>query len=210
MRQAGNAGVEQLGKTLARRADAIGNAVQPLIDSIAERHAAFIDAVNKTGTGFRNAGAQTRRYAKDVLTDDVAGLIEFFLQRLMGAGNRGTNALGMDDDCFALAAKTVDEIADAAFIVGIGAFDLVDLGVNQCFQFDSARQCALDAFTHGLNFATHSLADRHDAVGGQMFRLGKTDGNFCHGLGGDAHFLRPADHHRKTPKHDNGNNNRHE
>ena len=46
----------------------------------------------------------------------------------------------MGDDGFAFAAQPVDQRADAGFILRIGAFDLVDLAVDQRFQFDGARQ----------------------------------------------------------------------
>jgi hypothetical protein len=149
-----------------------------------------------------------RGNAEYVAADDVAGLIQFLLQRLMRAGDRGAHALGMGDDGIALAAEAVDQAADAAFIVAIGALQLVDLGVDQRLQLDRARQSALDAFAHGLHLAAHRLADHHHPVGRQMLRLGQPHGHFGHGLRGDAHLLRAADHdgeaEEQQNRHDEG------
>ena len=94
------------------------------------------------------------------VADDVAGRVELVLQRLVGAGDRGAHALGMGDDGFALAAEAIDQGADARLVLGIGALDLVDFGVDQRLELDGARQRALDAFAHGRDFAAHGLADR--------------------------------------------------
>ena len=69
-------------------------------------------------------------------------------QRLMRAGDRGADALRMGDDGFALAAQPVDQRADARGVLRIGALDLVDFGVDERFEFDRARERALDAFAH--------------------------------------------------------------
>ena len=136
------------------------------------------------------------------VADDVAGRADLVAQRLVRAGDRGAHALGMGDHGFALAAETVDQRADAGVVLGIGAFDLVDFGVDQRFELDGARQRALDAFAHGRDFAAHGLADHHDAVLGQVFRLGEAERHFGHRLGGHAHFLRAAHHGGEGPEQD--------
>ena len=54
--------------------------------------------------------------------------------------------------------------ADARLVLGVGAFQLVDLGVDERLQLDGARQRAFDAFAHRRDLAAHRLADHHDAV----------------------------------------------
>ena len=85
---------------------------------------------------------------------------------------------------------------------GIGALELVDLGVDKRFELDGARQRALDAFAHGRDLAAHGLADHHDAVLGQVFRLGEAERHLGHRLGGKPHVLRAADHHGEAPEQD--------
>ncbi len=92
----------------------------------------------------------------------------------------------MGDDGVALAAEPVDQRADARLVLRVGALDLVDLGVDERFQLDGARQRALDAFAHGRDLAAHGLADHHDAVLGEVLGLGEAEGHFGHRLRGDA------------------------
>ena len=120
----------------------------------------------------------------------------------MRAGDRGADTLGVGDNGLALAAETVDKRADARGVLRIGALDLVHFGVDEGFEFDRARQRAFDAFAHGGNFAADSLADHHDAVLRQVFRLGKAERHFGHRLRGNAHFLRAAHHHREGEDQD--------
>jgi hypothetical protein len=88
-----------------------------------------------------------------LLAHHGAGRVEFVLQRLVRAGNGGAHALGVVDDGFALGAKPVDEGADASLVLGIGALELVDLGVDEGLELDGARERALDALVHGLKLA---------------------------------------------------------
>ncbi|WP_413468415.1 pentapeptide repeat-containing protein [Mesorhizobium muleiense] len=118
----------------------------------------------------------------------------------MRAGDRGAHAFGVGDHRFALAAQPVDERADAGFILRIGALDLVDLAVDQGFELDGTCKRALDAFTHGRNLAADGLTDHHDAILGDLLRLGQAKSHLRHRLSGDAHLLRAANHGCKRPE----------
>ncbi len=115
----------------------------------------------------------------------------------------------MGDHRVALLAEPVDQAADAGLVLRIGALELVDLGVDQRFQLNGACQRALDAFAHGRDFAAHGLADHHDAVLGDVFRLGEPEGHLRHGLGGDAHVLGAAHHDREAPEEHQRDEHRH-
>ncbi|RWN03424.1 MAG: hypothetical protein EOR84_00010 [Mesorhizobium sp.] len=122
----------------------------------------------------------------------------------MRAGDRGAHAFGVGDHRLALAAQPVDKRADARFILRIGALDLVDLAVDQGFELDGTCKRALDAFTHGRNLAADGLPDHHDAILGDLLRLGQAEGHFRHRLSGDAHLLRAANHGCKRPEQEDG------
>ena len=108
----------------------------------------------------------------------------------------------MGDHGLALAAQSVDQKPDARGILRIGALDLVDLGVNEGFEFDGAGKGAFDAFAHGRNLAANGLADHHHPVLGEIFRLGETKCHFGHGLCGNPHFLGAANHRGESPEQD--------
>ena len=212
--QLGDAGVEQAGEGFAGRGETVGDRIQTALDGIEDRHRAFVDAVDQLVARRGDRHRQLGRGAKDVLANDIACRIDFVAQRLMGAGDRGAHALGVADDGLALAAEAVDERTDTALIVGVGAFELADLAVDERFELDGTRQRALDAFAHRGNLAAHRLADHHHAVLRDILRLGEAEGNFGHRLGGDAHVLRAADHRREGPeqddRHDGGDRNTHQ
>ena len=108
----------------------------------------------------------------------------------------------MGDDGVALLAEPVDQRADACLVLGVGALELVDLGVDQRLQLDGARQRALDAFAHRRDLAAHGLADHHDAVLGEPLGLGEAEGHFGHRLRGEPHVLGAAHHDGEAPEQD--------
>ena len=120
-----------------------------------------------------------------------------FLELLVGAGDRGADALDMADDRLALAAQLLDQAAHAHFIVGIAALQRIDLGMDEGFQLGGTGDGALYALVHRHDFAAHGLTDGHDALGGDGFRVGEAQGNFRHGTGGIAQILGAGDHDRE-------------
>ncbi len=108
----------------------------------------------------------------------------------------------MADHGFALIAKIADERTDTNFVVAISAFKLIDLGLNESLKFNSACECAFNAFVHRGNFATDSLAQCGYTITSGGFRLQELESSFRHAARCDMHFLRTADEMCKAPEHD--------
>ena len=165
-----------------------------------DRHAALVDAVDQRAAGIGDGHRQLGRRRQDEVADHVARRAELVAQGLVGARNRAPDPLGMADQRVALAAQAVDQAADAHLVLRIGAFQLVDLGVNQGLQLDSPGQGALDAFAHGGDLAAHRLTNGHHAILGERFGLGQAQRQLGHRLGGRPHLLGAADHDREAPE----------
>ncbi len=125
----------------------------------------------------------------------------------MCAGDGCAYAFSVADDAFTFRAKPVHQVANARFVLRIGALQFTHLGVNQGFELDGAGEGAVHAVTHGLHFTAHGLTNGHDALMGEVFRLGKTEGSFRHRLRGKPHFLRAAHHDGKPPEQDHRDDN---
>ena len=117
----------------------------------------------------------------------------------MGAGEGGRNLVGVGDNGFALARKLVEQHADTALVVAIGALERGDLGADHGFEFAGAGQRPLDAVAHRGDLAANRLAQRHHLLGGDGFRLGEANRDLRHRSGGMAHLL-CATHHRAHGK----------
>ncbi len=85
------------------------------------------------------------------------------------------------------------QVADADFVVVVGALERRDFVVHQRFKFGGARQRALDAVAHRGDFAADGLADIDDGVLGGGFRLGEPHRDFRHGLRDEAQIMGAAD-----------------
>ena len=114
-----------------------------VIHGIEQVHAAFVDAVDQRVAGIGDRHRQLGRGVQDRVADDVARLTDLVAQRLVRAGDRGANALGMGDHGFALAAQPVDQRADARGVLRIGPLDLVHFGVDEGFKLHGARQACV-------------------------------------------------------------------
>ena len=90
--------------------------------------------------------------------------------------------------------KFAEQIADAHFVVVIGALERGDFVVHQRFQLGGARERALDAVAHGGDFAADGLADGHDLLARGGLRLRQPHRHLGHGLGDQAQVLRAAEH----------------
>ena len=131
----------------------------------------------------------------DSRQDMVGGAVDILDQALMRADDGRAQALGVGEHGVALGAEIVDKAADLGLVVGIGALQRAHLVVDDILQLCGTRQSAFDAFAEGGDLAAHGLADAHDALGGDGFRLGQSQGDFRHGPAHQAHVGRPADHH---------------
>ena len=125
--------------------------------------------------------------------DDAVGYaVEILGESFMRAGDGAAHAVGVGDDRLAFAGEFVDQRPHAAFVVGVGAFEIGDFGANHGFQFAGARDGALDAVAHRGDFAANGLRQRDDLLGGDRLGFGEAHGDFGHRAGGGAHLLRAA------------------
>ncbi len=85
------------------------------------------------------------------------GRREFLRKRFARAKERRPRVVGIDDDGLAFARQFVDEQPNAPLIVGVGAFEVGDLGAHDHFKLAGARQRALDAVAHGGGFTSNRL-----------------------------------------------------
>ena len=165
------------------------------------------------GAGQREADlfalrAQRSRDARAGVADAVgnlaACLFEFFGKVFVCAGDRQLHAVGIGGNRLALGGQFIDKSPHAAFVVGIGAFEIGNLRTHHCFEFACAGERTLDPVAHGGDFASNGLREGHDLFGRHGFRLRETDCDFCHGASGEAHFLRTADHGSGDKEEDRG------
>ncbi len=196
--------VQQVGKGFTGSRDARAYVSGAGFDGFGNSAAAFIDAADQAFARFGEQGAQLLRGRKNIVADDVGSARKFFLELFVRARDRRTHALGMADDSFTLVTEVTNQRTNANFIIAIGAFQLIDFGLNKRFQLDGPRQCAFDAFVHGGDFATHSLSKSRNAITGNSFRLEQPHGSFRHAARSQMHFLRTLYELRKSPEHGDG------
>ena len=208
VRQLGDAGVQQAGERLAGRGEPVGDGIQATLDGIEDRHRACVDAIDQRVAGIGDRHRQVGGGTEDAVADGIASRVDFFLQGLVSAHDRGAYALGVADDRLAFTAEPIDQRADARLVFRIGSLDLADFAVDQRFQFHGPRQSPLDAFAHRCHLAAHGLADHHHPVLREVLRFGQPEGDFRHRLGRDAHVLRAADHGGECPEQDDGQDRR--
>ncbi len=112
------------------------------------------------------------------------------------------HVLGLVDQGLALVGELAEQVADAHFVVVIGALERGDFVVHQRFQLGRARERALDAVAHGGDFAADGLADRHDLFARGGLRLRQPHRHLGHGLGDQAQVLRTAEHEGEHEEED--------
>ena len=208
--EAGDPRVEQAGEGFAGGADAIADGVEPRIDRFVDRGAAFVDAVDQRVAGIGDGHRQLCRRGQDAVADRVARGADLVAHGLVGAGDRGPDALRVADDGVAFGAESVDEGTDAHLVLRIGPFEFVHFRVDKRLEFDGARDGAFDAFAHGGDFAPNRLADHQDAVLRDGLRFGEAERDFGHRLRREPHLLRAADHDGEAPEHEHRNDRRDE
>ena len=134
------------------------------------------------------------RHFIDLVGDQIADRGDVVREIEVDAGDRVANMLGLVDQRFALVGQLGEQIADADFVVVVGALERRHLVVDECFELGGASECALDAITHGRDFAADGLADGDDGLAGDGFGLRQTHRHFGHGFGDHAHVLRAIEH----------------
>ncbi|MGB7830739.1 MAG: hypothetical protein WBL84_00860, partial [Xanthobacteraceae bacterium] len=98
------------------------------------------------------------------------------------------------DQRVALRRDRIEQPSDANFVFRIGALERGNFAVDQALELGGARQRAFDAIAHGGDLATDRLADVHDRIARQRFRLGEPDCDFGHRLTDKAQLLRAREH----------------
>ena len=132
------------------------------IDQLGERVAGAGESVaDFLGLGAERCG-DAAAGAIDALGDAAARLFELFRQRIMGAGHRGADTLGIADDRFTFGRQAVDERADAPLILGIGALQSGHFGAHDRLEFAGARQRPFDAVAHRGDLAADRLRQGDD------------------------------------------------
>ena len=122
----------------------------------------------------------------------------------MNAGDGVAHVFGLADQGLALDGQVREQVADAYFVVVIGALERGDFVVHQRFELGRAGERAFDAVAHGGNFAADGLADGDDLLARRAFRLRQPHRHFRHGLGNQAHVLRAAEHVCEHEEEDHG------
>jgi len=100
---------------------------------------------------------------------------------------------------FTLGRKLIDERAHAAFVVGIGIFQIADFVAHDRVELGGARYRALDPVAHGRNFAPDRLGEGDDLVANKDFWLGQAQRGLGNRARGVAH-LHGAPHQDSADK----------
>ncbi len=192
-------------QAVAGRTDGGGGLVAGALEAVEQRRTALAQGVDHGIAGvaerernvlalFGERTGDALRHFVDLVGDQIADRGDVVGEIEMHAGNGVANLLGLRDQRFALIGQFAEQIADAHFVVIIGALQRRDFVVHQSFEFGGARQSTLDAVAHGGDFAADGLADRNNRLARGGLRLGQTHGDFRHGFGDQPHVLRAAEH----------------
>ena len=166
---------------------ALGQSVDHAVADMAERHRDVLALLGE------RAGDALRHVA-DLVGDQIADRGNIVRQIEVHAGDGVAHVLGLADQILALAGQFAEQVADAHFVVVIGALERGDFVVHQRFQLGRAGERALDPVAHGGDLAADGLADRHDLLARDCFRLRQPHRHLGHGLGDQAQVLRAAEH----------------
>ena len=176
---------------------AIGQRVDHAVADTSERHRDVIAFL-----GERTGDAQ--RHVVDLVGDQIADRRNVVRQVEVHAGDGITHVLGLADQVLALAGQFAEQVADAHFIVVIGALERGDFVVHQRFELGRAGERALDPVAHGGHLAADGLADGDDLLARGAYRLRQPHRHLGHGLGGQAQVLRAAKHEGEHVEEDHG------
>ena len=116
----------------------------------------------------------------DLVGDQIADRGDVVGKIKVDAGDGVAHLLGLIDQSFALIAQLGEQVADADFVIVVGALERGHFIVDQRFQLGCARKRAFDAVAHGGNFAADGLADGHDRLARNGLRLRKPHRDFRH------------------------------
>ena len=126
--------------------------------------------------------------------DELADLRDVRTEVEMDAVDGVANLLGLADQRVALAAKILQQTANAHLVVVISMFQRGDFVGNQRFEFGGARERAFHAVAHSRNLATDRLSDGDDGLACNGLGFCHPHGDFGHRLGDEPQFLRAPRH----------------
>ena len=197
--------VEAVGQPLARRADRRGRAFAGGFEPVEQGRAALGQRIDHGIAGVaererdvlallgERAGDALRHFV-DLLGHQIADRGDVVREVEMHAADGVAHLFGLIDQGLALVGQLADQIADAHFVIVIGALERGHFVVHQRFQLGGTRKRALDAVAHGGDFAADGLADRHDRLARHRFRLRQPHRHLGHGFGDQPQLLRAAEH----------------
>ena len=197
--------IEAGGEAVARRRNGGGGVVAGRFEAVEQRRAALAQGVDHGIAGvaerqrdvlalFGERAGDALRHFVDLVGDQIADRGDVVREIEVHAGDGVAHLLGLVDQGFALIGQFGEQVADADFVVVVGALERGDFVVHQRFQLGRAGQRAFDAVAHGGDFAADGLADGHDRLARDGLRLGQPHRHFGHRFGDHAHVLGAAEH----------------
>ena len=165
-----------LAELLDHRVASVAERARDVLAFLGERHG---DATGSVVHLFGNELADLRDIRTEVEMDAVDGV---------------ANLLGLADQRVALAAKILQQTANAHLVVVISMFQRGDFVGNQRFEFGGAREGAFHAVAHSRNLATDRLSDGDNGLACNGLGFCHPHGDFGHRLGDEPQFLRAPRH----------------
>ena len=206
---------ETFGQPLAGGADGPGGAVAGGLQPLEQGGAALAERVDHGIAGMAERerdvlallgerAGDALRHLVDFLGHQIADRGDVVRQVEMHAGDGVAHLFGLVDQRLPLARQFAQQVADADFVVVIGALERGHLVMHQRFQLGGARQRALDAVAHGGDLAPDRLADGDDRLACGGLRLRQPHRHLGHGLGDKPQVLRTAEHMGEHEEGDDG------
>ncbi len=205
--------IEAGGEPVARRGDGGGRLVAGRFQAVEQSRAALGERIDHGIAGvaerqrdvlalFGERAGDALRHFVDLVGDQIADRGDVVGEIEMHAGNGAADLFGLADQGLALMHEFRKQLADAHFVVVIGALERGDLVVHQRFQLGGAGERALDTVAHGGDFAADGVADGDDLFARGAFRLHQPHRHFGHGFGNLTHVLGAAEHVRQHVEED--------
>ena len=183
---------EPLGEAVADARNRYGD-LRPLRDDALDRGRACAVHGHRDVVGRRaQGGGEPLPGLVQSLAQTVSGCIEVPGDAAVRIGDRVAHARTAGDDRFALIGHLGDERANSTFIVGVGALERRDLGLDTGFELSGARQRALDAVAHRRELAADRLRQGDDMFARGRLRLRKANGDLRNRARRLAQFPHPA------------------
>ena len=161
------------GKPVHDFAAARGQLVQHVVTGPAQGDGDFLAFAAQRG------GDPVARLA-DPLGQPHANRLKLARQAVMGCADGTADAVRIADNRLTLARQLVNQRADAALIVAVGALQVRDLAAHHRLKLAGACQRPLNAIAHGGNLAPDGLGQRQNLVAGNCLRLNQADRHLAH------------------------------